>query len=209
VAPAWALLATVILAIGLFHSERQFRFQAYLLGALVAIRASLHNLFLLETFAGWSARLLTVGAVTAILFGCFFLIHARQRGRRPEPAPSAPGSLAGVLYWIDRNSRYLYFFVPMALLTVLLAAEVRAGLLTLAWGLEGLALFTCGFLIGERPFRLSGLLLLVVCIGRIFLLDLRGSNLLYRIASFVALGAILLLVSFLYTHHRERINRYL
>ena len=117
--------------------------------------------------------------------------------------------LTNMLDWIDRYARYLYFYVPTGLLTALLVLEVRSGLLTLAWVMEGLALFLCGLGIGERPFRLTGLLLLVICIGRVFLVDLRGANLLYRIASFIVLGAVLLIVSFLYTRYRERINRYL
>jgi len=209
IAVVWALLGAVVLALGLYRSDRQFRLQAYLLGFLVAFRTSLNNFYLLETYAGLSARLVTIAAVVAILFGCFFLTQMVKPSRHDEDARPHAGRIATTLRWVDRYSRYVYFFAPAALLTVLLAIEVRAGLLTLAWGLEGLGLFLCGLIIAERPFRLTGLFLLVICIGRIFVIDLHASNMLYRIASFLVLGAVLLVVSFLYTRYRQKLNRYL
>ena len=204
VAVAWAVLGAFVLVVAIARSDRQFRFQAYILGLMVAVRTSLNNFYLIETYAGWSARLVTVGSIVAILFGCFFLLLRVQ-----AVPPAKAGRFERPLFWIDRHSRYLYFFLPMGLLTNLLRLEVSRGLLTLAWGIEGLGLFLCGLAIGERRFRLTGLLLLLVCIGRIFLYDLRSSNVLYRIFSFLVLGAVLLIVSFLYTRYREKLNRYL
>ncbi len=213
VAVAWALLGSVVLILGTLRADRQFRFQAYVLGVAVAVRTALNNFYLLETYGGVSARLITVSGIVVMLFGCFFLIQFLIQGAKlagqPATEPLNSGRLRAALWWADRYSKYLYFFVATGLLTAQLAIEVRSGLLTPAWGLEGLALFLCGLAIGERPFRLSGLALLVVCIGRIFLIDLSASNLLYRIASFLVLGAVLLAVSFLYTRYRERLNRYL
>ena len=61
------------------------------------------------------------------------------------------------------------FFIAVGLLTVLLATEMRHGMVTLSWGLEGVAVFVLALWLGERSFRLTGLGLLLLCVGKILL----------------------------------------
>ena len=49
-----------------------------------------------------------------------------------------------------------------------------------------------GFAIKERTIRLAGLTVLLACIAKAFLFDLANLETLYRIASFIGLGLILL-----------------
>jgi uncharacterized membrane protein len=79
----------------------------------------------------------------------------------------------------------------------------------MAWTVEGFLLLAMGFGVRERSLRLSGLALLLVCLVKVFLVDLRGVETLYRIFSFIVLGVILLLVSFGYTRYRSVVRRYL
>ena len=46
-------------------------------------------------------------------------------------------------------------------------------MLTVAWGIEGAARLTAGFPLRDRTLRLSGLVLFLVCIGKLFFYDLR------------------------------------
>jgi uncharacterized membrane protein len=94
-------------------------------------------------------------------------------------------------------------------LTAMLYHQFPGGWLTTAWGIEGLALLILGFPLRERVFRLEGLTLLLFCILKLFLYDLRNLETLFRILSFIALGLILLGVSLLYTRFGERIKRFL
>jgi len=87
--------------------------------------------------------------------------------------------------------------------------EVRPTLITVTWGLEGILLLAAGFPARERLMRISGLGVLAICILRVFTFDLPQLEALARIISFVALGAALLLVSWIYTRYRDRIQRYL
>jgi uncharacterized membrane protein len=82
-------------------------------------------------------------------------------------------------------------------------------MLTLSCGGEGIALLVLGFILRERALRLSGLAVLVACVGKLFLYDLRNLETLYRILSFIGLGAILLGVSWIYTRFREQVQRFL
>jgi len=82
-------------------------------------------------------------------------------------------------------------------------------MLTIAWGLEGVALLAAGFPLADRVLRLSGLAILVGCIGKLFFWDLSYLDTLPRIFSFIVLGALLVGVSWVYTRFREQVERYL
>lgn len=87
--------------------------------------------------------------------------------------------------------------------------KVSGSMLTVAWGLEGISLLAAGFPLNDRNQRLSGLALLTFCIGKLFFYDLRHLETLPRIISFIALGLILVVVSWIYSRFRERVQKYL
>jgi uncharacterized membrane protein len=103
----------------------------------------------------------------------------------------------------------LFFFVMLALLTSLLAIEMRHGMVTLAWGVEALLVFMFALLVGERSFRLAGLGLLLLCAAKILVIDVWRLNPSDRYITLIVLGAALLSVSFLYTRYRDAIRQYL
>jgi len=111
--------------------------------------------------------------------------------------------------WLDEHPQHLYFFAPTLLLTALVSLEVQRSYLTAAWGLEGVVVFLIALKMGERAFRWFSLALLVLCIGRLVLVDVWALNPLGRIVSFMGLGAALMVVSFLYARNREKWRKYL
>jgi uncharacterized membrane protein len=111
----------------------------------------------------------------------------------------------------DRASflRICYACGAASLTAALIWHEVSGSMLTIAWGLEGVALLVAGFPLRDRILRLSGLALLTGCIGKLFFWDLGYLDTLPRIFSFVVLGALLIAVSWIYTRFRETVQRYL
>src|SRR5438034_10909000 len=77
------------------------------------------------------------------------------------------GILFRVLIVLNRRPEQVFFFIAVTLPTVLLALEMRHGMVTLSWGVEGVAVFLLALRLGERSFRLSGLGLLLLCVGKI------------------------------------------
>ena len=94
-------------------------------------------------------------------------------------------------------------------LSALLLDVVSTSLVTLGWGVQGAALLLVGFVARDRVLRLSGLTMLLFCIGKLFVYDLRELEALARIFSFVVLGVLLLLVSWVYTRYREQVRHLL
>lgn len=115
-------------------------------------------------------------------------------------------ALAGIIgEWV----RIILSLVALLLLTVILYIEVPGRYRTVGWGMEGVALLAAGLGVRERILRLEGLFLLLACILKLFFYDLRNLETIYRILSFIALGVILLGVSWIYTRFRERLKHYL
>jgi hypothetical protein len=175
----WMLLALAVLFLGTRYKISDLRFQSYVVSAL-AFTLAVSQVFSLQR------RLPLTAAVIAGLYLAQFLSESSER-----------------------RARAMFSLLGTALLTVLLYHEVSGGLLTVACAVEGVALLAAGFPLRERVLRLQGLVLLLACILKLFLYDLRNLETMYRILSFVALGLILLAVSWVYTRFRERLHRIL
>lgn len=187
----WALFMLGLYALGVKRNLPDLRWQSYFLAALAFWRSWDTNFYITGSLMGIGGRVLTGAVVIACLYA----------GQLVAPRKSA-------LRW-ERHARSYYSLLASVLLAVLLYYEVSGGLLTVAWSAEGLALLAAGFPLSDRFQRLSGLSLFLLCVLKLFLYDLRKLDTLSRILSFIALGAILVSVSFIYTRFRERLQRYL
>jgi hypothetical protein len=167
----------------------------------------MHNFYERSYFpsSGWESRWITAGASIGLLF--LALPFAFQLRKRNEP--SEENGLVRLLQSVARRPEQIFFFIAVGLLTALLAIEIRRGMVTLSWGVEGVGVFMLALWLGERSFRLTGLGLLLLCVGKILVVDVWGLDPRDRYLTFIVLGAALLLVSFLYTRNREALRQYL
>jgi hypothetical protein len=186
---SWAMLGLLLLLAGRLLGGVDLRLQSLMLAVAAAIRVWSSGLFLEGEFLGMQRRIVSTVAVIACLYAAEFLSER-----------SAAWAAA---------VRVVFSVLASALLFSLLTHEVSGGLLTVAWGAQGVALLFAGFPLRARYLRLSGLALLLVCVGKLFLHDLRHLEMPFRVLSFLVLGVILIGVSFLYSRFRERISRYL
>jgi hypothetical protein len=186
VAPSWAALAVVLFALGLRRDFAFERWQGYVMIVASAINA-------------WATNFHVAAAV--VVFACYFAQFLSPGEGRHIPK--------GWLGYVDKYPRIFWSLLGTFSLTGLLWRQFPGGFLTTAWGIEGMMLLAAGFPLRERVLRLEGLAMLLVCILKLFLYDLRNLETIYRILSFVALGLILLGVSSIYTRFRGRVSRYL
>lgn len=207
VAAGWAGMAVALLGIAWLGGQRVFLHHSILMVSGVVFRTTLHNFYERSYFPAppWENRFISVGAVVALLLaGLPLAFRLRTRDRQVDDLR--------LIRWLriaTNRPEQVFFFAAVFLLTVLLALEMRHGMVTLSWGLEGVAIFLFAIWVGERNFRLAGLGLLLLCAAKILLVDvwrLQGND---RYLTLIVLGAALLLVSFLYTRYRERIRQYL
>ena len=87
--------------------------------------------------------------------------------------------------------------------------KLNPGTVTLAWGIEGVMVIVLGLVASQRSYRLTGLLLLLLCVGKIVVRDAWHLADRDRYITFIALGAALTLVSTLYGKYRETLRKLL
>jgi len=209
IAAAWAALALLFVLIAWRTGRRIFLGQAMLLAAGNFFRTVFHNFYERSYFPPptlWAGRWMTVGTSILLLF--LALMVARQL-QQASPK-SEGGRIKRVGGGIERNPEQVFFFAAFIILTGLLYLELHArGMATVAWGAEAVGVFLFALAVKERSFRLSALTLLLICVGKIVFVDVWGLAARDRYLTFIALGAALLSVSFLYTRYKEVIRAYL
>jgi hypothetical protein len=127
------------------------------------------------------------------------------------PAVAAIACFYAAQFVSPRDTRRRLYFSLLAttLATLLLYYRISGSMLTVACGIQGVILLASGFPLRDRVLRISGLVLLLACILKLFVWDLRHLETLPRIFSFIVLGVILLAVSWIYTRFRERVAKFL
>lgn len=202
VTAAWAATVLALAAATWLLHRRIFLHQALLLTVGISIRGVL--LDLQQGSPQAEAHFHPFVWAIALLFAALVLGF---RLRRPEAPPR--GDVLDVFAIFDRRPEQFFFFAPLALLTYWLAIELQQALVTVAWGVEGVVVFLFALWVAERSFRLAGLGLLLLCVGKIVVLDVWRLQGTYRALTFTVLGCALLLVSSLYVRHKDVFRRIL
>ena len=227
VVTAWAVVVFVLLGVSLWLERptaelktdapktnrlRKYRpiflYQGLLLTVGACARGIVHNLFDASYFTAgnWTGRYAVLGSAVAVLFLCLpFAFSLRDRYREKPPS----GRIASLLGPVLRHPEQILFFAPVVLLTILLALQLRAGMVTVGWGIEGFLILLGAFAINERSFRLTGLVLLLACFVKIVLIDMWRLEARDRYITLIMVGGAILLASFLYTRYSEKIRQYL
>lgn len=209
VAPAWAGFVVVLAAIAWETDDRVFLDQAIFLSFVTLFRAVTHNFYERSYFLAplLYSRAATVGVTVALLF---LTLGFAFRLRRSSSAVPGGGHIRRALVLLECHPEQVLFFCALILLTALIALEFDGGYITIAWGIEGVGIFLFALWMGERSYRVSGLGLLLLCVGKIGLVDFwRLESMRDKAITFLSLGGALLLVSFMYTRKRELIRRFL
>jgi hypothetical protein len=207
---AWSgLVFGLILAAWILH-RRIFLAQSLTLLIGVFARAAVFNLFLSPVLPGtlWSPRLITVVASCAILL-LSLPIAFRLRQLEPLLRTNAVPVTSDWPSFMLRRPEQPLFFVPLLLIILLLAVELRSGIITIAWSGLGVLIFLFALALGERSYRVAGLGLLLLGVAKILVVDVWSLNPTDRYITLIVMGVALLLVSFLYSRYREVILKYL
>src|SRR5258708_13622770 len=178
-----------------------FMYQALVMLGVTAFRISMHNFYSLKSLVPGSLWY-AVAAIVILAAG----IPVAFAWRNSNPKINGPGRLT----FLVRRPEQPMFFVPVVLMAVLLALKMPGGMITLAWGAEGVFVFLLALIAKERSFRLAGLGLLMVCVVKILCWDAwQLHDTTARYLTLIGVGAILLVVSFLYGKNRKALQAYL
>ena len=227
IAPAWFALGFVLAAASMSRGAGELFLQGYVTIVFAWLLMMLGNVPTSDLVWGMPARWATALPMVAVLYALAYgrRIGGEDAGGRQAAVSMSPGSEGAatgapdraakprrgdaLAEALDRGAAATAFAAATLLLWWFLGFEVSGRWLTVAWGLQGVALLVAGFALSTRRVRLTGLALLGVCIAKLFVYDAAELEIVFRIFSFIILGALLLAVSFAYGRYREQIRRLL
>jgi len=103
---------------------------------------------------------------------------------------------------VPRFFQYLYMFTGFFMLLFGLSLSLPGPYISVAWFVASAAVWVGGYKFELAGYRYMGIGCVLLTVGRIFLIDLASLELIYRVISFLVVGAGLLLVGILYTRRR-------
>ena len=208
VVTSYAAVAFVLFGAAWALKRRIFLHQGILVTLGTFARGMAHNLFGAGYFSGsdWTGRFFVVGSAVAILLATLFFAFPLREAYKASPGAGQRNSIVSAL--IARPEQ-LQFFIPVILLTTMLALKMRAGMVTVSWGIEGLLIILLALAVKERSFRLAGLGMLVLCVAKVMAMDAWRLGQRDRYITFIIVGVALIAVSSLYIRFRENIRQYL
>ena len=145
------------------------------------------------SFLDATMRLLDFGTVVSFFCFAFYLLTG---GETERAARVTLGWLAVVMAFVWSSlelNTFLDHFMP----------GLRLGGISILWALFALGLILTGILKDTRALRYVGLGLFAVVIWKVFFVDLRGLQALYRIVAFIALGLLTICGSYVYLRFRQ------
>ncbi|MCM2326200.1 MAG: DUF2339 domain-containing protein, partial [Candidatus Woesearchaeota archaeon] len=103
----------------------------------------------------------------------------------------------------------IYTYLASILLFSSVMIEMEEYWISIGWSIVALSLIGYGIMHRSRHYRVQGIIIFSITIFKVFIYDIRNLELIYRTVSYIALGFILLLVSFLYTKYKDRFSKIL
>jgi uncharacterized membrane protein len=216
----WTIYGAVALFAGIRRGTRAFRIGALLLLALTIGKVLIVDLSYYN--AGWHALILNQTFAAFALLVYALAASARFYSRATSVDKDESHAIVPVLV---ASANLLALVALSAEALGPFAAKISAGAVTsgplgdlrlaqqlslsVVWAIYGGAMLTIGIARRSKLLRVMALLLLGLTIFKVFLFDLSSLEKLYRIISFIVLGAILLAVSFLYQRYRQRMAEFI
>lgn len=154
--------------------------------------------------AVWNPRVYATLAIVGIMYVMSFF-YRRSVGSATARADGEYAALlvganivTVLLLSVEINSYWHLRLVDDATASFSLLAS-----LSMAWGLYGTALVAVGIQRRYAPLRYLAIALLLITVGKVFLIDLSELGGVYRIVGFMGLGVFLLLGAWLYQRYRD------
>lgn len=141
-------------------------------------------------------RLVDFGAVVGFLAGGYALLAGRTNAKSAGTFLGACSLGLLFIYLTLEVNSFLHTYVD----------GMRPGGISILWSLFALGLILRGIAKDIRTLRYVGLALFAIVAWKLFFVDLRQLDQLYRIVAFILLGILVLSGSFVYLKYRERFS---
>jgi uncharacterized membrane protein len=219
---AWAVEAAVLAFVGLRLQQRVIWRGSWVLLAMGTMRYILFDCGSLDGLEGATPFLSqhTVGALSLVVAGLLMATRQAREFRFPAISAADREQLvgAGFAFLVANGVLLLAMTLEIDLFFDRRATPASPGgaavglpetkqfVLTAYYALHSIVLVTLGLVKSLRGARLLGLALFAGTLIKTIVVDLGFLDTIYRVLSFLALGALLVAASFLYQRFRERLE---
>lgn len=100
----------------------------------------------------------------------------------------------------------IYSYAGTILAFMLVLIEMQEFWISIGWTILALIVMISGFSLRNKHLRMQGMIIFAITIVKVFLYDTRNLETIYRTVSYIVLGVILLLVSFIYTKYKGKLK---
>jgi uncharacterized membrane protein len=183
---AWAVEGAVILSLG--RKEKILKSLSLVLLGIAVFKMFFVDYFILETFPFFFNSIVTIASV----FLCANLLSGQKEVENKGLAEFL-NILGMLLVFTFTRTGTDKFFDKFNHLDAMKSLAI-----TILWGIYALALFIAGIAKDSSPARAAGFLMASLTILKVFFYDFSYLEITFRVLSFVALGIILLTISFIY-----------
>lgn len=209
--PEWVVVSYALIALALFAAAWFLKREIFLhQGILVTLgtfaRGMAHNLFGSSNFTNgtWSGRYFITSTAIAVLFATLAFAFPLREEFEAQRNAAQRGRIAAAI--VGRPEQ-LQFFVPVILLTVMLALKSDEGMLTVSWGIEAmLIVFFALWVVKERTFLHAGFGLMVLCIAKIAVMDFWRFDLVHKVITCIGVSLASIAVHLLYARYGQRLR---
>jgi len=207
VVTAYAAVAFALFAVAWALKREIFLHQGILVTLAALARGMAHNLFGSSYFGArsWSGRYFVVSTAATILFATLFFAFQWREFYKTTPNVRHRNKF---VYALVAHPEQLQFFVPIVLVTVMLALKTTVGIITFSWGVEGAIIVFFALAVKERSFLHAGFGLLLLCIGKVLAMDMWRLDLRHQVIAFIGVGLAACAVSFLYIRFSHNLRQY-
>lgn len=129
--------------------------------------------------------------VFAVEMACYSAVYFLYKGLKKRNEIAEP----------EKHLSTTVFIIGAIVATAMIFMMAEKNFMTLAFGVEGAVMFAIGFIARDRLFRLGGFGVFALVLLRIVIIDMAHVAVIYKIISFMILGAIFLITSFLYNRY--------
>lgn len=190
----WALETLVLTLLSFPLKMGSIRYASYAVGLATVAKTLLYDTTQLEEFSVsnllGSTRLFSfLAAIIAFYFVSWYLTKNKNDLSKYERFVAIGYSLGGLV-----------------LTFTLIFLEMEEFWISVGWTMLAATVLFLGFYLNRKLLRLQGIILFGITIAKVFLYDTRALDTLYRTISFIVLGIILLLASFIYTKYKDRLK---
>lgn len=194
------------MAIGLEHVYRRSRSVVHGAGAIVVFGFTLavialgllldqNPLFVNRNVGGSFVNLLLLGYAIPALLAAVLARVVREHRPPAYRTVAAVTAIVLALVYLSLEVRTLYHG---AVLTAGLTTDAERYTYSAAWLAFGVALLLAGIALRSQPARLASAAVVLLTVGKVFLIDLAGITGIWRALSFIGLGLVLVGIGFLY-----------